>query len=112
LGSTDDLSAAEAEPALVRAVPFAVTVEPLQQFEFLCGADLTCFHRRKIAGPRAHPNRAAAGFDARSFSEFEAPRLSAAKVSFAEWTNHGLLRHATFDGLRDDKASREILRGR
>jgi bifunctional non-homologous end joining protein LigD len=35
-----------------------------------------------------------------------------AKVSFTEWTNYGLLRHATFEGLRDDKAPREIVRER
>jgi ATP-dependent DNA ligase len=90
----------------------AVTVEPLQQFQFLFGADFACFHRRKIAAPRAHPNRAAIGFDAQSFSDFEPPRLSAAQVIFNEWTNYGLLRHATFDGWRDDKAPREIARER
>jgi bifunctional non-homologous end joining protein LigD len=26
-----------------------------------------------------------------------------AQISFTEWTNYGLLRHATFEGLRDDK---------
>jgi bifunctional non-homologous end joining protein LigD len=30
------------------------------------------------------------------------PKL-AAKISFTEWTNYGLLRHGTFEGLRDDK---------
>jgi bifunctional non-homologous end joining protein LigD len=33
-----------------------------------------------------------------------------AQVSFAEWTNYGLLRHATFRGLRDDKNPRSIVR--
>jgi bifunctional non-homologous end joining protein LigD len=37
------------------------------------------------------------------------PKL-VAQVSFTEWTNYGLLRHATFEGLRDDKAPREIVR--
>jgi bifunctional non-homologous end joining protein LigD len=37
------------------------------------------------------------------------PKL-VAQVSFTEWTNYGLLRHATFEGLRDDKAAREIVR--
>jgi bifunctional non-homologous end joining protein LigD len=37
------------------------------------------------------------------------PRL-VAQVSFTEWTNYGLLRHATFEGLRDDKAPRAIVR--
>ena len=35
-----------------------------------------------------------------------------AQVSFTEWTNYGLLRHATFEGLRDDKEPREIIRER
>jgi len=33
-----------------------------------------------------------------------------AQVSFTEWTNYGLLRHATFEGLRDDKTPRTIVR--
>lgn len=37
------------------------------------------------------------------------PRL-VAQVRFAEWTTYGLLRHATFLGLRDDKAAREVVR--
>ena len=37
------------------------------------------------------------------------PRL-VAQVSFAEWTTYGLLRHATFQGLRDDKTPREVAR--
>jgi bifunctional non-homologous end joining protein LigD len=37
------------------------------------------------------------------------PRL-VAQVSFTEWTNYGLLRHATFEGLRDDKTPREVVR--
>ncbi len=37
------------------------------------------------------------------------PKL-VAQVSFTEWTSYGLLRHATFEGLREDKAPREIVR--
>jgi bifunctional non-homologous end joining protein LigD len=33
-----------------------------------------------------------------------------AEVSFAEWTDDGLLRHAVFPGLRSDKPAREIRR--
>jgi bifunctional non-homologous end joining protein LigD len=33
-----------------------------------------------------------------------------AEVSFAEWTTDGLLRHPVFQGLRDDKAAREVRR--
>ena len=32
------------------------------------------------------------------------------QVSFTEWTSYGLLRHATFHGLRDDKEPREVVR--
>jgi bifunctional non-homologous end joining protein LigD len=37
------------------------------------------------------------------------PRL-VAQISFTEWTNYGLLRHATFEGLRDDKKPRAVVR--
>jgi bifunctional non-homologous end joining protein LigD len=37
------------------------------------------------------------------------PKL-VAQVSFTEWTNYGLLRHATFEGVREDKEPREIVR--
>src|SRR3954452_23503381 len=37
------------------------------------------------------------------------PKL-VAQVSFTEWTTYGLLRHATLEGLRDDKSPREIVR--
>ena len=37
------------------------------------------------------------------------PRL-VAQISFTEWTNYGLLRHATFEGLRDDKTPRAVVR--
>jgi bifunctional non-homologous end joining protein LigD len=37
------------------------------------------------------------------------PKL-VAQVSFTEWTNYGLLRHATFEGLRDDKNPNAIVR--
>jgi len=33
-----------------------------------------------------------------------------AQISFTEWTNYGLLRHATFEGLRDDKESGAVVR--
>ena len=33
-----------------------------------------------------------------------------AQISFTEWTNYGLLRHATFEGLRDDKDARSVIR--
>ena len=37
------------------------------------------------------------------------PKL-VAQVRFTEWTNYGLLRHATFLGLRDDKDAREVVK--
>ena len=33
-----------------------------------------------------------------------------AQISFTEWTNYGLLRHATFEGLREDKEPHEVTR--
>jgi bifunctional non-homologous end joining protein LigD len=37
------------------------------------------------------------------------PKL-VAHVSFTEWTDYGLLRHATFHGLREDKDARQVIR--
>jgi bifunctional non-homologous end joining protein LigD len=37
------------------------------------------------------------------------PKL-VAQISFTEWTNYGLLRHATFQGLRDDKKPQAVVR--
>jgi bifunctional non-homologous end joining protein LigD len=37
------------------------------------------------------------------------PKL-VAQVSFTEWITQGMLRHATFEGLRDDKSPKEIVR--
>ena len=37
------------------------------------------------------------------------PKL-VAEVSFAEWTHDGKLRQASFEGLREDKRAREIVR--
>jgi bifunctional non-homologous end joining protein LigD len=37
------------------------------------------------------------------------PKL-VAQVAFTEWTNYGLLRHATFLGLREDKSAKEVIR--
>ena len=37
------------------------------------------------------------------------PKL-VAQISFIEWTNYCLLRHATFEGLRDDKEPLSVVR--
>jgi bifunctional non-homologous end joining protein LigD len=37
------------------------------------------------------------------------PKL-VAQIAFTEWTDYGLLRHATFHGLRDDKKANEVVR--
>ena len=37
------------------------------------------------------------------------PKL-VAQVAFTEWTNYGLLRHATYLGLREDKDPTEVVR--
>jgi len=33
-----------------------------------------------------------------------------AKIAFGEWTDDGRLRHPSFQGLRRDKAAREVVR--
>ena len=33
-----------------------------------------------------------------------------AQISFTEWTNYGLFRHAAFEGLRDDKEPLSVVR--
>ena len=37
------------------------------------------------------------------------PRL-VCQVEFVEWTDSGHLRHATFQGMRDDKPADEVVR--
>ncbi len=48
------------------------------------------------------------GIDARGV-HWVKPRL-VAEVAFAEWTNEGLLRQAAFQGLREDKSAKSIIR--
>jgi ATP-dependent DNA ligase len=36
------------------------------------------------------------------------PKL-VARISFTEWTNYGLLRHATLEGLRKDKEPHNVV---
>ena len=33
-----------------------------------------------------------------------------AQIGFSEWTRHGRLRHPRYQGLRDDKSAREVVR--
>jgi len=33
-----------------------------------------------------------------------------AQISFTEWTNYGLLRHATLEALRDDNEPHDVVR--
>jgi bifunctional non-homologous end joining protein LigD len=49
--------------------------------------------------------------DARRGARFVNPRL-VAHVKFTEWTPDGRLRHPSFQGLREDKPAREIIRER
>jgi hypothetical protein len=57
LRAADDFSAAEAKPPLMRAVPLAVTVEALEQFEFLVGinGDVVSVHGTLVS--KASPHR-------------------------------------------------------
>jgi len=46
---------------------------------------------------------------ARRGARFVEPRL-VAHVNFSEWTPDGKLRHPSFQGLREDKPAREVVR--
>ncbi|HEY8022411.1 MAG TPA: DNA ligase D, partial [Thermoanaerobaculia bacterium] len=75
-------------------------------------ASLVDLHRRLVKLERktpafANPPR---GAEARR-SHWVDPKL-VAEVSFAEWTKDGVLRHPSFQGLREDKDPKEIVRER
>ena len=61
--------------------------------------------------PNAKPSRWGGGVTAEQMQEMRwlAPRL-VAQVRFVEWTSDSHLRHASFLGLRTDKAARDIRR--
>ena len=61
--------------------------------------------------PTSRKNHFGEGITGEEMSElcWLKPKL-VAQISFTEWTNYGLLRHATFEGLREDKTPREVVR--
>jgi len=69
-------------------------------------AVLADLHRRMRQIERATPAVEVPGVMARGV-HWVTPQL-VADVAFAEWTIDGLLRHATFQGLRDDKEMRDV----
>ena len=67
-------------------------------------------HKQLIAleQPRSPFTTQTSGIDLRGI-HWVKPRL-VAEVSFAEWTNEGLLRQAVFQGLREDKAAKSVIK--
>jgi bifunctional non-homologous end joining protein LigD len=67
-------------------------------------------HKRLVSrGQQRRPfRRLPKGFDARGV-HWVRPEL-VAQVKFANWTDEGLLRQASFQGLREDKRPREVVR--
>jgi bifunctional non-homologous end joining protein LigD len=65
---------------------------------------------RLAAIPQATPafHNPPRGAEARR-SHWVRPEL-VAEVAFTEWTNEGTLRHPSFQGLRDDKTARDVVR--
>ena len=61
--------------------------------------------------PSSHKSHFGEGITAEEMTKlcWLKPKL-VAQVSFTEWTSYGQLRHANFEGLRDDKDPRKIVR--
>jgi bifunctional non-homologous end joining protein LigD len=61
--------------------------------------------------PNAKKSRWGEGITAEQMEEIQwVEPKQVAQVSFVEWTDGGNLRHATFKGLRPDKAARQVAR--
>ena len=61
-----------------------------------------------VVAKRRRPSKGITADDMKKLRWIE-PQL-VAEVRFTEWTSYGLLRHATFAGLRDDKEPGEVTR--
>ena len=59
------------------------------------------------ASPKAHSPKKLSASDARRV-RFVRPEL-VAEVEFRAWTADGLVRHASFRGLREDKRAEEVV---
>ena len=66
------------------------------------------FKKLKAFVQQTHPSKAPSAASRRG-ALFAKPEM-VAHVNFAEWTPYGSMRHPSFQGLREDKPAREVVR--